>query len=94
MSIPAQSLHGELNALAKAGLSNAQVIKTSIINGPQFLDLGNEYGSIASGKVADILILDKNPLENIDNLKKINSVIKSGEVYDRERLNTMLESLR
>lgn len=91
---PGESLHGELNALSKAGLSNAQVIKTSIINGPQFLDLSNEYGSIASGKVADILILDKNPLENIDNLKKVNFVIKSGEVYDRERLNTMLENLR
>lgn len=91
---PGESLHGELNALSKAGLSNAQVIKTSIINGPEFLDLGSEYGSIVSGKVADILILDKNPLENIDNLKKINTVIKSGEVYDRERLNTMLENLR
>lgn len=91
---PGESLHGELNALSKAGLSNAQVIKTSIINGPEFLDLGNEYGSIDSGKVADILILNKNPLENIDNLKKINTVIKSGEVYGRERLNTMLENLR
>jgi len=91
---PGQSLHGELHALSNAGLSNAQVIKTSIINGPEFLDLGSEYGSIASGKVADILILDKNPLENMDNLKKIYAVIKSGEVYDRERLNTMLENLR
>ncbi|PZX66768.1 amidohydrolase family protein [Salegentibacter mishustinae] len=91
---PGESLHWELNALSKAGLSNAQTIRTSIINGPEFLDLGNEYGSIASGKVADILILDKNPLENIDNLKKINTVIKSGRVYDRKSLNTMLENLR
>ena len=91
---PGESLHGELNALSKAGLSNAQTIRTSIINGPEFLDLGNEYGSIASGKVADILILDKNPLENIDNLKKINTVIKSGRVYDRKSLDTMLENLR
>ena len=91
---PGESLHGELNALSKAGLSNAQTIRTSIINGPEFLDLGNEYGSIASGKVADILILDKNPLENIDNLKKINTVIKSGKVYDRKSLDTMLENLR
>jgi imidazolonepropionase-like amidohydrolase len=91
---PGESLHGELNALSKAGLSNAQTIRTSIINGPEFLDLGNEYGSIASGKVADILILDKNPLEDIDNLKKINTVIKSGRVYDRKSLDTMLENLR
>ncbi|WP_282018195.1 amidohydrolase family protein [Salegentibacter mishustinae] len=91
---PGESLHGELNALSKAGLSNAQTIRTSIINGPEFLDLGNEYGSIASGKVADILILDKNPLENIDNLKKINTLIKSGRVYDRKSLDNMLGNLR
>ena len=91
---PGESLHGELNNLSKAGLSNAQTIRTSIINGPEFLDLGNEYGSIASGKVADILILDKNPLEDIDNLKKINAVIKSGRVYDRKSLDNMLENLR
>jgi len=91
---PGESLHGELNALSRAGLSNAQVIKTSIINGPEFLDLGDKYGSVKEGKVADILILDENPLESIDYLKKIKTVIKSGKVYDREKLNTMLENLR
>lgn len=91
---PGESLHGELNALNEAGLSNAQALRTSVVNGPEFMDLGENYGSIAQGKVADILILDENPLKDIKNLSKINSVIKGGKVFDKAELNEMLRALR
>lgn len=91
---PGESLHGELNALVNAGLSNAEALRTSIINGPEFFDLGKKYGSIERGKEADILILDENPLENVQNLKEIHTVIKGGKVYDKVKLDEMLKALR
>lgn len=90
---PGESLHGELKALAEAGLSNAEAIKTSIVNGPEFMEGTNQYGEIASGYKADILILDGNPLEDLENLKKIYSVVKSGKVYDKKKLENMLKDL-
>ena len=91
---PGESLHGELNALSKAGLSNAQVLKSSIINGPEFLDLGDKYGSVEEGKVADLLLLEKNPLENLQNLQEITAVIKNGKVFTREGLGKMLQDIK
>jgi imidazolonepropionase-like amidohydrolase len=91
---PGESLHGELNALSKAGLSNAQVLKSSIINGPEFLDLGDKYGSVEEGKIADLLLLENNPLENLQNLKEITAVIKSGKVFTREDLGKMLQDIQ
>jgi imidazolonepropionase-like amidohydrolase len=91
---PGESLHGELNALSRAGLSNAQVIKTSIINGPEFLDLGDKYGSVKEGKVADLLLLENNPLENLQNLQEMTAVIKSGKVFTREDLGKMLQDIK
>lgn len=91
---PGESLHGELNALAKAGLSNAQVLKSSMINGPKFLDLEDKYGSIEKGKIADLLLLEENPLENLLHLYTITTVVKSGKVFNREDLRDMLQEIK
>ena len=90
---PGESLHGELNSLVNAGLSPQQALQTSVINGPLFFDLQDSYGSVSEGKVADLLLLDKNPLENIENLKEIFAVVRAGETFDKSRLNKMLGEL-
>jgi imidazolonepropionase-like amidohydrolase len=91
---PGESLHQELWNLNEAGLSPQQALITSVINGPRFFGLEDKYGSLDSGKIADILILDKNPLEDIKNTSKIYTVIKGGKVYDRETLDVMLQKLK
>lgn len=91
---PGESLHGELNALAEAGLSNAQALEASIINGPKFLDLEDRFGSVEEGKIADLLLLEENPLENLQHLNTIISVVRSGKVFNREDLRNMLESVK
>ncbi|TBW28303.1 amidohydrolase family protein [Gramella sp. KN1008] len=78
---PGESLHSELEELVNAGLSPAQALLTSVINGPEFFDLENSYGSLEKGKVADMIILKKNPLEDIKNTRSIKFVIKNNKIY-------------
>ena len=91
---PGQSLHEELILLVKSGLSPQEALITSIINGPKFFDKENYYGSIDNGKVADILLLDKNPLENIASTKEIRAVIKKGVVYDQQAMLKMTQEIK
>ncbi|MCM4158544.1 amidohydrolase family protein [Antarcticibacterium flavum] len=91
---PGESLHGELRALSRAGLTTLQSLQTSVINGPEFFGLGEKYGSVEEGKVADLLLLEKNPLENLQNLQTIRAVVKAGRVHSREDLQEMLEDVK
>ena len=91
---PGESLHLELQSLVAAGLTPQQALITSIINGPEFFGLREFYGGIAKNKIANLVILDKNPLEDINNLTNINATIIKGKVYDKKMLDTMLKDLK
>jgi imidazolonepropionase-like amidohydrolase len=78
---PGSSLHEELVAMVKAGLSPLEALRTSIANGPRFLRVQDQYGSISLGKNADLLLLEHNPLKNITHTKEIYKVIKGGLVF-------------
>lgn len=86
---PGQSLHGELRSLVSAGLTPQQALQTSFQNGPAFFDLEKYYGSVETGKVADILILDINPLENIEFSDEISVMIHQNKVYDKRMLEAL-----
>ena len=75
---PGPSLHKELESLVAVGLSPLEALKTSVINGPKWLGVEEDYGAIGIGKKADILLLKKNPLINIKNTTSIQVVIKNG----------------
>ena len=90
---PGRSLHQELALLVKAGLSPLEAIKAATLNPAKYFELDNELGLIQENMWADLLILDANPLENINNSQRINSVIKQGMFYDRNALDQMLEQL-
>jgi len=75
---PGPSLHKELESLVAVGLSPLEALKTSVINGPKWLGVEEDYGAIGIGKKADILLLKKNPLINIKNTTSIQAVIKNG----------------
>lgn len=76
---PGESLIGELRQMVVMGLTPQEALTTSVINGPKFFDLDN-YGSVEKGKVADLLVLNANPLEDIDNLLEKAFVLKGGEI--------------
>ena len=69
----------ELDLLKDCGLSESDVIRSATLHPAQWLGRDDVFGSIASGKFADMLILDADPLEDIRNIRKVNTVIWSGK---------------
>ncbi|MBA6154740.1 amidohydrolase family protein [Gelidibacter maritimus] len=87
---PGFALHDELEIYQKAGLTPLEVLQTSVVNGPKYFGLTDKYGSVTEGKIADLLILNSNPLEDIKATKTIDYLIKKTKVYDRSQLDAML----
>lgn len=86
--------HWELWSVASGDMSNIDAIKVATILGAEALGLDKELGSIESGKLADLVIMDKNPLENIRNTNTITHVVKNGRVYDGNTLDEILPTPR
>jgi Amidohydrolase family len=79
-------LHRELEQLVAAGLPPAAALRAAITNPVEYFGAGERYGSIESGKVADLVLLDANPLADIRNTQRIAAVIFNGNLYDRAAL--------
>ena len=80
-TLHATSFFDEMMAMKNAGLTNLQILQASTLNGAKVLNKEKELGSIEEGKLADIVILNSNPLENLEAVKDIDYVVKGGTVY-------------
>lgn len=80
------AVHREMELLVAAGIPTMDVLKIATLNAAKFLGKEDDLGSISEGKLADMVLLDADPIANIDNAKKINTVIKNGVVVKREKL--------
>jgi imidazolonepropionase-like amidohydrolase len=89
--IPGFSLHNELAMLVTAGLTPAQALETATLNPAIVLKKTNDLGSVEVGKMANLVLLDANPLENIDNTRRISTVVLKGKVFNRTQLDKLLE---
>lgn len=87
---PGASLHDELGLLVEAGLSPLKALQSATINPAIFLGKEAELGTIEKGKLADMVLLDADPLENIGNTKRINGVLAGGRYFTKEALQKML----
>lgn len=84
--------HWELWSVASGGMSPLNALKTATILGATALGLDKELGSLEAGKLADIVIMDNNPLQNIRNTNSIRYVIKNGRMYDGSTLDEIYPS--
>lgn len=81
-SIPGLSLHRELVLLRDTGISPLEVISIATLGNAKFLGKESDLGTITIGKLADILVVDENPLEDISNTKTVTLVMKDGKIVD------------
>ena len=85
-TLHASSYLKELQAMKISGMSNWQILQASTINGAKILDKQDEFGTVSIGKKANLILLDENPIHNIDNLTKIQLVINKGIVFESNSL--------
>ena len=90
---PGFSLHDELTLLVQAGLSPMDALQAATIDPARFLGQEHELGTVEKGKIADLVLLEANPLEDIRNTTKINSVVLNGRFLDRNALDQLLTEL-
>jgi Tol biopolymer transport system component len=86
--------HWELWSVASGGMSTMNALRTATILGAEALGLDKELGSIENGKLADIIIMDNNPLTNIRNTNTIRYVVKNGRLYDGNTLDEVYPTPR
>lgn len=84
-------VHREMHALNRCGVPNADVLRIATINGARTLGVGDRVGTIEAGKLADLVIIQGNPLDEIRNTRNVRLVIKNGEIYDPEALFQSVE---
>ncbi|MCA6078539.1 amidohydrolase family protein [Fulvivirga sedimenti] len=79
--------HWELWAIQSGGMPEIDALKVATILGARSIGLDKELGSVETGKLADLVILDKNPLDNIRNTNSVSHVMKNGRLYEGNTLN-------
>lgn len=78
--------HWEMWMMTQGGMSPLEALRTATINPAKSLGLDEHIGSLAKGKLADLLVMDKNPLENIYNTESIKYTMVNGRLYDAETM--------
>jgi hypothetical protein len=86
-------LHDELEVLVAIGLTEAEALRTATLEPARYLDAVDTQGTVEVGKVADLVLLSANPLEDIANTQKIEAVVARGRFFDRETLDEILENV-
>lgn len=92
--IPGSSLHHELERFVAAGFSPLEALQTATINPAKFLGTTKDFGTVEKGKIADLVLLDANPLADIRNTRSIDSVIANGRLYSKAAIRKMLADVQ
>ena len=89
---PGFSLHDELGYLVKGGLTPLEALQCATLNPAKWLHRIDALGTVEPGKLADLVLLDDDPLKDIHNTTKISEVFLGGRAFDRAALDRMLRS--
>lgn len=91
-SIPGYGIHSEMKHYKNAGISNFEILKATSYNLSKMLSSQNEWGTIKVGAKSDMVLLNENPLENIENTETINGIIFKGKFYLKSELEDKLNA--
>ena len=94
VTLPGFSIHQELNFYKEAGLSNYEVLKTATVNASQTHSMMNQLGTIEEGKIANLLLVDENPLVELSTLRNPTYVFVKGRKLNRETLDSFNEKAK
>jgi hypothetical protein len=95
LAFPGFSLADELEMMVKeGGLTPLQSLQSATINVARWANTDDRSGSVAVGRAADLVLLDRNPLEKIGNVRRVQGVMRSGRMFDRAAIDSMLEDAR
>lgn len=87
---PGLALHRELELYSRAGIPNAEVLRMATIGSARVLKMDNSLGSIAKGKLADLIIVDGNPVTDMSDIRRVSLTMKDGIIYDTARVNAAI----
>jgi imidazolonepropionase-like amidohydrolase len=90
---PGFSLHEELALLVQSGLTPMEALQAATSRAAEFMGKSATQGTIERGKVADLVLLDGDPLADIHNTSRIRAVVVRGKLLDRSALDTLLSSV-
>lgn len=91
--VPGISLHEQLALLVEAGLTPLEALGAATLNPARVLGLADSLGTVEEGKLADVVLLEANPLEDITNTRRIRAVVANGRLYRRADLDGLLANV-
>jgi imidazolonepropionase-like amidohydrolase len=83
-------VHDELAAMVQGGMTPLAALQTATVNPARYLGREKVSGTVETGKLADLVLLDANPLQDISNVRRIRAVVTAGRVLDRNQLDQLL----
>jgi imidazolonepropionase-like amidohydrolase len=84
------SLHDELKVFVQAGMTPLEALQTATLHPARYLGAPDAFGTVEPGKIADLVLLEGNPLEDISNTRKIAGVVVNGRLFTQPELQQML----
>ena len=87
---PGIALHRELELYSQAGIPNAEVLRIATLGAARVLKMDDSVGVIAKGKLADLIIVDGDPVKNISDIRRVSLTMKNGVIYDPAKVNAAM----
>ena len=87
---PGYSLHSELEMLVRAGLSPLEALRSATVRPAEFFGVASEMGTVEEGRLADLVLLSQNPLDDIRNTRSVEAVISKGVLLSRNALDVLV----
>ena len=92
-NVPGFSIHREIDGLLAAGLTPLEIIQSGTINPAKYFNKENVFGQVKEGLDADLILLNANPLENLDNLQELSAVFRKGRFIPKVEINKRLATI-